>query len=76
MPYRRMQTAVTTLRLHRMQKYRRIAEDCLRLALNAKKENQRQAFLDLASVLLDRAGNDGRTATLRAEVEALQRPAN
>jgi len=44
--------------------------------LKAKERNQRQAFLDLASVLLERAGNDGRTTSLRAEVEALQRPAN
>ena len=59
-----------------MHKYRRIAEDCLRFAVKAKEQNQRQAFLDLANVLLERAGNDGKTAMLRAEVEALQRPAN
>ena len=59
-----------------MRKYRRIAEDCLQLALKAREQRQRHAFLDLASVLLERAGNDGETATLRAEVEALQRPAN
>jgi hypothetical protein len=59
-----------------MRKYRRIAQDCLELALKAKEQAQRQAFLDLASTLLERAGNDGKTAMLRAEVEALQRPAN
>jgi outer membrane protein TolC len=59
-----------------MHKYRRIAEDCLRLALKAKEQRHRQVFLDFASMLLERAGNDAKIAMLRAEVEALQRPAN
>ena len=59
-----------------MRKYRRIAQDCLHLALKAREQRQRQAFLELASVLLERAGNDGEIAMLRAELEALQRPAN
>jgi len=58
-----------------MRKYRRIAEDCLRFALKANEQGQRRAFLELASLLLERAGNDAKTAMLKAEVEALSRPA-
>ena len=57
-----------------MQAYLKLAEECLQLGLEAKREHHRRTFLDMASVLLDRAGNDAKTAMVRAEVEALTRP--
>jgi hypothetical protein len=59
-----------------MLKYRQIAEDCLQFALEAEQQRHRKAFLDLAGKWLELAGNDQKTAMLRAEVEALKRPAN
>jgi hypothetical protein len=59
-----------------MRKYRKIAEECLRLALEAKQQHHRRSFLDLASKRLELAGNDAKTAMLSAEVEALKRPAH
>jgi len=59
-----------------MRKYCKIAEDCLDLALKAGEQRHRLAFLDMASMLLERAGNDAKTALLKAEVEALKGPAN
>jgi hypothetical protein len=59
-----------------MRGYLKLAEECLQLGLEAKREQHRRAFLDMASILLEHAGNDAKTAVLRAEVEALTRPAN
>jgi hypothetical protein len=60
----------------RMRKYRKLAEECLAMALKAEDQRKRRALLELASECLDLAKNNVRTAMLRAEVEALQRPAN
>jgi hypothetical protein len=59
-----------------MRKYRRLAEECLKAALKVKEQRHRRAFLDLASEWLELAEDDAATAMLRAEVEALKRPAN
>jgi len=59
-----------------MRKYRKLAEECLRAALKAKERGDRRELLDLASKWLDLAGNGAETIMLRAEVEALRRPAN
>ena len=44
--------------------------------MEAKREQHRRTFLDMASILLERAGNDANTAMVRAELEALKRPMN
>ena len=59
-----------------MREYRKLAEECLEVALKIKEQQHRCAFLDLASELLERAGNGSKTSMLRAEVEAMKRPAN
>jgi len=59
-----------------MRKYRKLAEECLRAAFKAKEQRQRRELLDLASKCLDLAGNAAETVMLRAEVEALKRPAH
>lgn len=59
-----------------MRGYLKLAEECLQLSLEAKRANQRRAFLDMASILLEHADNDAKTAMVRAEVEALKRPVN
>jgi len=59
-----------------MRKYRKLAEECLRAALKAKEQRHRRELLDLASNWLDLAENNAETVMLRAEVEALKRPAN
>ena len=59
-----------------MRGYLKLAEECLHLGLEASREQHRRTFLDMASILLERAGNDAKTAMVRAEVEALKRPMN
>jgi len=59
-----------------MPKYRKLAEECLEVALKIKEQQHRRVFLDLASELLERAGDGGKISMLKAEVEAMRRPAN
>jgi hypothetical protein len=62
-----------------MRKFREIAEECLRSALDATEQRHRRAFLKMADHCLDVAeldDDDAKTAMVRAEVEALRRPAN
>jgi len=62
-----------------MRKFLEIAEECLRAALDATEQGHRRAYLKLADHCLDLADLDdhhAKTAMLRAEVEALRRPAN
>ena len=57
-----------------MRKYRKSAEDRLRLALT--EQRYRRELLDLASKWLELADNSAKTAKLWAEVDALKRPVN
>jgi hypothetical protein len=62
-----------------VRKFLEIAEECLQSALNARERRRRSAFLKLADHCLDLANlddDDAKTAMLRAEVEAMRRPAN
>jgi hypothetical protein len=62
-----------------MRKFREIAEECVQSALDATEQHRRLAFLKLADHCLDLADlddRDAKTAMLRAEVEAMKRPAN
>jgi hypothetical protein len=62
-----------------MRKFREIAEECLQSALDATEQRRRRAFLKLADHCLDLAeldDDEAKTAMVRAEVEALGRPAN
>jgi hypothetical protein len=59
-----------------MRKYRKLAEECLKVAAKIRNQNHRRAFLDLATEWLALADDDPKTARLIAEVEALKRPAN
>jgi hypothetical protein len=62
-----------------MRKFREIAEVCLQSALDATERRQRRAYLKLADHCIDLAeldDDDAKTAMLRAEVEAMRRPAN
>jgi hypothetical protein len=59
-----------------MRNARKIAEECFKFALEAEQQRHRSAFLDLASKWLELADNDLKASVLRAEVEALKRPAH
>ena len=62
-----------------MRKFCEIAEICVRSALDATQQSRRRAYLKLADHCLDLAeldDDEAKTAMLRAEVEALRRPAN
>jgi hypothetical protein len=62
-----------------MPKFRELAAECLRSALDATERRHRRAYLKLADHCLDLAeldDDEAKTAMLRAEVEALRRPAN
>lgn len=59
-----------------MLKYRKTAEECLRLALKVTEQRHRRELLDLASNWLELADSSAKTAMLWAEVEALKRSVN
>jgi hypothetical protein len=62
-----------------MAKFREIAQECLQSALEATGQRQRRAYLKLADHCLDLVeldDDEAKTAMLRAEVDAMRRPAN
>ena len=62
-----------------MRKFCEIAQEFLHSALDATEQRSRRAYLKFANHCLDLAkldDDDAKTAMLRAQVEAMRRPAN
>jgi len=62
-----------------MRKFGEIAQEFLQSALDATEQRNRRAYLKFANHCLDLAeldDDDAKTAMLRAQVEAMRRPAN